>query len=108
LCRCIVVLFFLNATSPTDIYTLSLHDALPIYLACDIDVVVKVGYCATIFAQRTVHHNAGKTQINRALADSRRLTVVLMHDDGNMRISLDRGLNQPFKKVLACIATCAS
>src|SRR5437867_6701604 len=27
------MLFFLRATSPTDIYTLSLHDALPISLA---------------------------------------------------------------------------
>src|SRR5438552_6371283 len=26
-------LFFFNATAPTEIYTLSLHDALPIYLA---------------------------------------------------------------------------
>src|SRR5205823_14729011 len=26
-------LFFFNATPPTDIYTLSLHDALPIFLA---------------------------------------------------------------------------
>src|SRR5207302_11406463 len=28
-------LFFFNTTSPTEIYTLSLHDALPIYLRAD-------------------------------------------------------------------------
>src|SRR5207244_12898884 len=27
----LLILFFLNAPAPTDIYTLSLHDALPIY-----------------------------------------------------------------------------
>src|SRR5438552_10390397 len=26
--------FFFNATAPSEIYTLSLHDALPIYLTC--------------------------------------------------------------------------
>src|SRR5205085_10816404 len=33
-------LFFFNPTAPTDIYTLSLHDALPIYLAVDRGSVV--------------------------------------------------------------------
>src|SRR5438876_3614837 len=28
---CILVLFFFNDTAPTEIYTLSLHDALPIF-----------------------------------------------------------------------------
>src|SRR5436190_7043363 len=30
-CSCIAVLFFFNATATTEIYTLSLHDALPIW-----------------------------------------------------------------------------
>src|ERR1039458_541204 len=29
--RCVPALFFFNDTAPTEIYTLSLHDALPIY-----------------------------------------------------------------------------
>src|SRR5205085_11240184 len=29
-------LFFLNDTPPTNLYTLSLHDALPIYLAAEV------------------------------------------------------------------------
>src|SRR5689334_24951240 len=28
---CLLLLFFFNDTAPTEIYTLSLHDALPIY-----------------------------------------------------------------------------
>src|SRR5690242_21774856 len=31
-----VILFFFNATATTEIYTLSLHDALPIYLVDDV------------------------------------------------------------------------
>src|SRR5438128_5761483 len=30
--------FFFNDTATTEIYTLSLHDALPIWLMCDLDV----------------------------------------------------------------------
>src|SRR5690349_23566479 len=33
-------LFFFNDTATTEIYTLSLHDALPILLACGVDRVV--------------------------------------------------------------------
>src|SRR5438445_13313261 len=32
-CRLHICLFFLNFTAPTEIYTLSLHDALPIFIA---------------------------------------------------------------------------
>src|SRR5438874_10776555 len=31
MCVCICVIFFFNDTAPTEIYTLSLHDALPIF-----------------------------------------------------------------------------
>src|SRR5438552_9859260 len=35
MCFCFVCFFFFNDTATTEIYTLSLHDALPIYLAVD-------------------------------------------------------------------------
>src|SRR5258708_12774040 len=34
LCMTVVVFFFFNDTATTEIYTLSLHDALPIYDVC--------------------------------------------------------------------------
>src|SRR4029434_11350290 len=33
-CLCLYVLFFFNDTATTEIYTLSLHDALPILCVC--------------------------------------------------------------------------
>src|SRR2546430_5793930 len=36
---CFFFFFFFNDTAPTEIYTLSLHDALPISAACDCKVV---------------------------------------------------------------------
>src|SRR5438132_13243092 len=38
-----VSLFFFNDTATPEIYTLSLHDALPIFLACDDGLVVPIG-----------------------------------------------------------------
>src|SRR5207248_11103641 len=35
-----LLIFFFNDTSPTEIYTLSLHDALPIYHGADVGDVV--------------------------------------------------------------------
>ena len=51
----------------------------------DIDVVVIVHRCFTVFAQRAVHHYRGEAELNGALANSRASTVVLMHHDWNMR-----------------------
>src|SRR5260370_14170343 len=42
------LLFFFNDTATTEIYTLSLHDALPIYLACS----VKLDDIHALHAQR--------------------------------------------------------
>jgi len=36
-------LFFFNDTATTEIYTLSLHDALPIYEAAAAQAVIRVG-----------------------------------------------------------------
>src|SRR5690606_40162508 len=50
--------FFLNATSPPEIYTLSLHDALPILLLCGGTVVLpsQEGYDADLFVQEIAAH----------------------------------------------------
>src|SRR5205823_13925716 len=43
--------FFFNATAPTDIYTLSLHDALPIY------PIAQPGIEAPELAERRLHRD---------------------------------------------------
>ena len=51
-----VFFFFFNDTATTEIYTLSLHDALPILLAC----VVSAGGRHTAHLVSRSHHGAGK------------------------------------------------
>src|SRR3712207_9405388 len=43
-----LLFFFFNDTATTEIYTLSLHDALPIYLAQGFQVVAEVGTAAVV------------------------------------------------------------
>src|SRR5262249_61340396 len=57
------ILFFFNDTAPTEIYTLSLHDALPIYLAA-VDVH---------FDDAIVDTDAGQRGIEAAVLDQRAL-----------------------------------
>src|SRR6266702_8905958 len=45
--------FFFNDTAPTEIYTLSLHDALPIYAAIALAILVTMGR-PVLFRQRRV------------------------------------------------------
>src|SRR5207249_11557000 len=40
----LLVLFFFNGTAPTEIYTLSLHDALPIFL-CRVSLFLSMALC---------------------------------------------------------------
>ena len=72
-------------------------------------VVIKIRRCLAVFAQRTVHHDRAKTQIQRALADSGAGAVVLVHDHRDVWISLRCGLNQILDEMLARIfaRTCA-
>src|SRR5690606_38080515 len=62
------------------------------HTAGDFDVVFVIGNGLAVFHQRTVHHDAGETQVDGALADGGRLTVVLVHDHGNVGVGLDGGL----------------
>ena len=40
--KCVVFFFFFNDTATTEIYTLSLHDALPIYLKIHVSLLALV------------------------------------------------------------------
>src|SRR5207245_9666425 len=68
--------FFFNLTAPTHIYTLSLHDALPIYLSTECLIqLTKLGYDATPFnqilkqnAKREMRLRLGKVTVADVLA----------------------------------------
>ena len=70
------------------------------HLAGDIDVVVVAGDGLAVFFERTVHHHRRKSEIDRALADHRRLAMVLMHHDRHLGIGLDRGSDQMAQEML--------
>src|SRR5688572_33179640 len=68
--------FFFNDTATTEIYTLSLHDALPIYLSTECLIqLTKLGYDATPFnqilkqnAKREMRLRLGKVTVADVLA----------------------------------------
>src|SRR3712207_7915897 len=72
-----LLIFFFNDTATTEIYTLSLHDALPISLSTDeLTVPALVGYRATVVA--LAHEGAGtltvRPRANAQLAADRKST----------------------------------
>ena len=69
--------------------------------AGDVDVVAKVGGSFAVLVQGAVHHHRGKTQVDGALAHRRALTVVLVHDQRNVRPLLHGGLDQMLDEGLA-------
>src|SRR5690606_22453995 len=78
------------------------------HLAGDLNVVFVIGNGLAVSFQGTVHHDAGETEVNRALADGGRLAVILVHDYGDVGIRLDSSLNQVFQEAFARIFTCSS
>src|SRR5260370_19578069 len=56
----IVLFFFFNDTATTEIYTLSLHDALPIYSACGVRKVAlrPVAPCHLALSGRSEEHTS--------------------------------------------------
>src|SRR5947209_15059680 len=65
----LLTLFFFNDTAPTEIYTLSLHDALPIYQAAStlsmmsaaagsFSVVSNRWYCGEVGGERSEEHTS--------------------------------------------------
>jgi len=70
-------------------------------LARDRDVVGEVGRGLAVLAQRAVHHDRAEAQRDRAGADLRAGAVVLVHDQRDLRVGLDRGLDQVLDEALA-------
>ena len=77
------------------------------HLASDFDVVVVAGDGLAIGFQTAVHHDGAETQVHRALADAGVLAVVLVHDQRNVRVGFDCGLDQMLDERLAGIFACA-
>src|SRR5690625_422305 len=70
-----------------------------------VDVVLVVGNGFPVFFQGAVHHDAGKAQVDGAAAHGGRLTMVLVHHDGNVRVGFDGSLNQMLQEAFAGIFT---
>ena len=77
------------------------------HLARDLDVVVEVGDRLAVGLERAVHHHRAETEVDRAAAHVRALAVVLVHDERNLRIALERGLDQVLDERLARVFACA-
>ena len=78
------------------------------HLAGDLDVVVVAGDGLAVGLQTAVHHDGAETQVHRALANAGVLAVVLVHDQWNVRIGFDRGLDQMLDERLAGVFARAS
>src|SRR2546430_14637550 len=66
--------FFFNDTATTEIYTLSLHDALPIYLVPDLGLTVDKNGFAVARASLCGYDNALSVALLRAAARDRKST----------------------------------
>jgi len=60
----------------------------------DFDVVFVGSDRLAVGFQRTVHHHRGEARADRGHADRRRLAVVLVHDDRDVRVGFDGGVDQ--------------
>src|SRR5690554_7653090 len=58
----ISLVFFFNATAPTELYTLSLHDALPISLGCD-NRALPCGRCEPGIGMGSLISGSGRPEI---------------------------------------------
>src|SRR3972149_238804 len=81
----LLVFFFFNDTATTEIYTLSLHDALPILASGDIEELIEDGAWTLDLAER--YQTPVIHLVDKALAVSSR-TVPLPHLDA---VTIDRG-----------------
>ena len=92
-----VIFFFFNDTATTEIYTLSLHDALPIY---DMQVILSGGpaaiereYAEAISArmQSRPIDLIGRTDLKQLLAIFERATAVISPDAGSAHLANEIG-----------------
>ncbi len=60
----------------------------------DFDVVFVAGDALAVGFERAVHHHRGEARADRGHADGRRLAVILVHDDRDVRIGFDGGVDQ--------------
>jgi hypothetical protein len=71
------------------------------HLARHVHVVVVAGDGLAVGLQRAVHHHRAEAQVDGALADVGVLAVVLVHDQRDVRVHLDGGLDQVLDEGLA-------
>src|SRR3972149_11889233 len=57
-CRTLLLFFFFNDTATTEIYTLSLHDALPIFTRSPIGQRFRTGWAALPATRRSEEHTS--------------------------------------------------
>lgn len=76
------------------------HDA-----TADVDVVVERCGRLAVGHERTVHHHAGEAGLDGVDTDCRRCAVVLVHDDGDMRIHFHCRFDQVAQERLTGILT---
>ena len=77
------------------------------HLLGHVQVVFVAGNGFAVGFQAAVHHDRAETQINGALAHTRVLAVVLVHDQGDLGVGLYRGGNQVLDKGFARVFACA-
>src|SRR3712207_6844815 len=90
-----LVYFFFNDTATTEIYTLSLHDALPILLPRDRGAIVQVGSALAYRAIPLQSPYCGAKHAIEGFTES--LRCELAHDSSNVRVTLVQlpALNTP-------------
>src|SRR5215203_1093259 len=75
------------------------------HLARDPHVVLEIRRGLAIVHERTVHHDAGETELDGAPARLRRVAVVLVQGHGDLRIHLRSSLHQMVEKAVVGILT---
>ncbi len=61
------------------------------HLAGHVDVVFVAGDALAVGLQRAIHHHRREAGADRGDADGRALAVILVHDDGNVRVGFEGG-----------------
>src|SRR5438132_3278373 len=96
---CFVFLFFFNDTATTEIYTLSLHDALPISATFEHDSARPVdGYAAPQLHTHVVFFNVTETEKGEPRRSEEHTSELQSHSDLVCRLLLEKKKKQKKKK----------